>query len=95
MSFVTTWMDLEGIILSKISQRKINTIFFHLYVGSKRQHKQTTRRRPIDTEKADGGQRGGVGSLGKKLKGLRRTVGSCTIVPGTQSAAQRIQSAVS
>ena len=24
--FPTTWMDLEGIILSKISQRKTNTI---------------------------------------------------------------------
>ena len=59
LSLVTTWMDLEGTILSKISQRKINTICFHLYVESKRQYKQTIRKRPIDTENADGGQKGG------------------------------------
>ena len=27
-SFVTTWMDLEGMMLSEISQRKTNTIYF-------------------------------------------------------------------
>ena len=26
LSFATTWMDLEGIMLSKISQRKTNTV---------------------------------------------------------------------
>ena len=26
LPFVTTWMDLEGIMLSEISQRKTNTI---------------------------------------------------------------------
>ena len=26
LSFVTTWMDLEGIMLSEISQRKTNTV---------------------------------------------------------------------
>ena len=30
-------MDLEGIMLSEISQRKINTVHFHLYVESKKQ----------------------------------------------------------
>ena len=33
MSFVTTWMDLEGIMLSKIS--KTNTAWCRLYVESK------------------------------------------------------------
>ena len=28
-------MDLEGIMLSEISQRKINTVHFHLHVESK------------------------------------------------------------
>ena len=28
--FATTWMDLEGIMLSEISQRKTNTIFYQL-----------------------------------------------------------------
>ncbi|KAF0876904.1 LORF2 protein, partial [Crocuta crocuta] len=32
---VTTWMDLEGIMLSEISQRKTNTALFHLYVEFK------------------------------------------------------------
>ena len=35
--FVTTWMVLEGIMISEISQRKKNTILFHLYVESKKQ----------------------------------------------------------
>ena len=31
----STQMDLEGIMLSEINQRKINTICYHLYVESK------------------------------------------------------------
>ena len=38
LSFVTAWMDLEGI--SEIRQRKTNSIQFHFYVGSKKQNKQ-------------------------------------------------------
>ena len=36
--FETTWMDLEGIMLSKISQteKDVYTIWFHLYVESKK-----------------------------------------------------------
>ena len=36
--FATTWMDLEIIILSEVSQRKTNTIY-HLYVESKKWYK--------------------------------------------------------
>ena len=36
LSFVTTWMDLEDIMLSEITQRKTNIICFHLYVDSKK-----------------------------------------------------------
>ena len=37
LPFATTWMDLEGIMLSEISQtRKTNTILYHLYVKSKK-----------------------------------------------------------
>ena len=36
MSFVTTWMNLEGIILSEISQRKTNIEWFCLHVESKK-----------------------------------------------------------
>ena len=35
LPFVTTWMDLEGIMLSEISQTKTNTVLSHLYVESK------------------------------------------------------------
>ena len=45
---MTTWMNLEGIILSEIRQRKINTVCFHLYVESKID--EQTRQTVIDTE---------------------------------------------
>ena len=35
LPFVKMWMDLEGIMLSEISQRKTNTVF-HLHVESKK-----------------------------------------------------------
>ena len=34
MAFAATWMDLEIIILSKVSQTKTNIIWYHLYVES-------------------------------------------------------------
>ena len=38
LPFATTWMDIESIMLSETSQmRKTNTIWFHLYVESKKQ----------------------------------------------------------
>ena len=38
LPFATTWVDLEGIImLSEISQRKTNTLHYHLYVQPKKQ----------------------------------------------------------
>ena len=48
-----TGMDLEGVMLSEISQRKTNTVQYHLYVESKKYNKlvnitkkkQTHRRR--------------------------------------------------
>ena len=36
LPFPTTWMDQEGIMLSKISQIKTNTIGSYLYVKSKK-----------------------------------------------------------
>ena len=38
LPFAATWMDLEGIMLSEISQTKTNTIdiWYHLYVESKK-----------------------------------------------------------
>ena len=40
LPFAATWMDLEGIMLSEISQRKTNTVWYHLYVESKKYNKQ-------------------------------------------------------
>ena len=39
MPFTTTWLDLEGIMLNEVSQRKTNTIRYHLYAESKKYSK--------------------------------------------------------
>ena len=36
LPFATTWMDLEGIMLSEICETKTNTVWYHLYVESKK-----------------------------------------------------------
>ena len=36
MPFAATWMDLEIIILSEVSQTKANIIQYHFYVESKK-----------------------------------------------------------
>ena len=44
LPFATTWMDLEGIMLSEISQIvEDKYIWFHLYVESKEQSKWTNK----------------------------------------------------
>ena len=35
LPFVKTWMDLESVMLREITQKKTNTLWFHLYVESK------------------------------------------------------------
>ena len=39
LPFATTWMDLQSIMLSEISQTKTDTICVHLYVEIKKQNK--------------------------------------------------------
>ena len=39
LPFTMMWMELECIMLNKISQRKTNTILFHSYVGFKKQNR--------------------------------------------------------
>ena len=53
MPLIATWMDLQIMILSKISQKKTNTIWYHLYVQPKIWHSWTylrNRRRLNDIE---------------------------------------------
>ena len=38
MSFAVTWMDLEIITLSEVSQRKKNITWYNLYVESKKNY---------------------------------------------------------
>ena len=40
----TTWMDLEGIMLTEISQRKKNTIWSHLIVEFKKSNRKKINR---------------------------------------------------
>ena len=42
LPFVTTRMELEGIMLSEKSQRKTNNVWSHLYMESKKQNKTKT-----------------------------------------------------
>ena len=39
LTLAATWMDLDIIIISEVSQRKINTIQYHLHAESKIRHK--------------------------------------------------------
>ena len=69
MPFAATWMDLEIIILSEVSQTKTNIIWYHLYVESKKndtneltyKQKQTHRH----GKQTYGHQRGKVGGRDK------------------------------
>ena len=39
MPFVATWIDPEASILSEVSQKKANTLWYPLHVESKKGHK--------------------------------------------------------
>ena len=73
LPFVTAWVDLEGVMLSEISQRKTNTIWFHLNVESKIQNKQTRQKQTHRyRERTDGHQTGeNWRRWVKKVKGLK------------------------
>ena len=57
-SYAATWMELQGIMLSEISQIKTNTMWFHLYTESKRQNKWINRKSYRHREQTGGCQRG-------------------------------------
>ena len=71
LPFATTWMGLEGIMLSEINQTKTNTVWFHLSVESETNEQQQKHKpeRLIDTENkqmvARGEEDGGLSEIGK------------------------------
>ena len=73
-SYIESRMNVESIMLSEISQRKTNTIRFHLYVESKEQSVQTKQKQTHRyREQRDGCHRGGwFGGLGEKGEGIEK-----------------------
>ena len=75
--FATTWMDLKGIMLSEISQRKTNTVQSHLYVETKHNKNTTKKSQPNSLEKRFGvATSWGVGVRGLE-KGGQKVQTSC------------------
>ena len=73
--FATTWIDLEGNMVSEISQGKTNNVYFHLYGESKNQADilQQTRNRLTDAEnKPVLTKRDRVRVGIKEMKGIKR-----------------------
>ena len=62
-------MGLKGIILSEISQRKANTVYFHLYVECTKTNEQISQNRLTHTENRLVGARGVWGERGKINEG--------------------------
>lgn len=61
MPFVTTWMNLEGVMLNKINQRKAYTVWYFLHADSQKAKLVETERRMVVT-------RGWAGrDLGRRL----------------------------
>lgn len=72
---VTTWRVLEGTMLHEISQRKTNTVWFHLYVESKKQNKwQTNKQQQPEKprEQTRGHQRWGEWRMAEIGEGIKR-----------------------
>ncbi|CAN0450415.1 unnamed protein product [Rangifer tarandus platyrhynchus] len=69
--FTTTWMNLEGIMLS---EKKKNTKWSHLYVDYKKQNKQYKMKTDSDTEKngwccrGEGRGRGEIGEGNQEVQ---------------------------
>ena len=81
LPFVTTWIDLEGIMLSEVSQiEKDKSCITHLYVESKNQNKWTNITKQKQShryrEQIGGLQKGGVWGEGRNRWGELRGANS-------------------
>ena len=65
LSFATIWMELEQILPSEINQIKTNTIWFHVYVESKKAKLQETKSTVMVTRDWKVGELRRHGSKGK------------------------------
>ena len=45
LPLATTWMELEGIMLSEISQINTNIVWYHLYMESKKKKRNSYKQR--------------------------------------------------
>ena len=72
LPFATTWMDPEGIMLSRISQRKINTVHYELYVESKNKMNECNKNRLTNVENKLVVTSGGGKGRGKMGEGIKR-----------------------
>ena len=64
LPFATTWVDLEGIMLSEISQREKDKYCYHCYEESKKKKKKKKQSRVIDARDC------GVGEIGRNIERL-------------------------
>ena len=51
MQFAAKWMDLEGIKVKYVRQRKTNTVCYHLYVESKKYNKLVNKTKKKQTHR--------------------------------------------
>ena len=63
-SFATTWMKLQNVLLSEISQEKLKTMWFHTYVGYRSEtHRHRQRLKVIRRKGSQGVLKGKGGQM--------------------------------
>ena len=55
MPLATTWMELEGIMLSEISQINTNIVWYHLYMESKKKKEIHINREKLAIARGENG----------------------------------------